>query len=152
MRRAETHVLRNAKRMRIVGYVRLCSLNWKKIVAGAARGHPGAVRNRPIADCRLEIANWGKHGAASGERGKRPGFKFLTVRDLISHCTGSGYENAKVRIRALCGSRSNREAVFESSFANWSEHRESRPSLVTIGAFSPANQIRSVPTKSDQIR
>jgi hypothetical protein len=33
--------------------------------------------------------------AATGERGKRANFKFLTVRDLISAWTGSGYGNAE---------------------------------------------------------
>ena len=89
MRSAETHVLRNAKRMRIVAYVRLCSLmfayvrlcslNGKKNVEGAARGHPGAVRNRPIADCRLEIANWGKAWRGQWGTGK-------TARFQMSHC------------------------------------------------------------------
>jgi hypothetical protein len=32
--------------------------------------------------------------ATTGERGKRADFKFLTVRDLISAWTGSGYGNA----------------------------------------------------------
>jgi hypothetical protein len=120
-------------------YVRLCSLNGKKMLRAlraATRGRFGTAQLQ-IADWRLQIG--GKHGAASGERGKRPGFKCLPVRGLISHCTGSGYENAKVRIRALCGSQSNREAVCESSFANWSEHWEWRPSLVSIGDFGPVH-------------
>ena len=33
--------------------------------------------------------------AATGERGKRANFKFLTVRDLISGWTGGGYGNAE---------------------------------------------------------
>jgi hypothetical protein len=32
--------------------------------------------------------------AATGERGKRANFKFLTVRSLISSWTGGGYGNA----------------------------------------------------------
>jgi hypothetical protein len=40
-------------------YVRLCSLNGRKIFAGAARGHLGPVQNRPIPDCRLQIADGG---------------------------------------------------------------------------------------------
>jgi hypothetical protein len=95
-------------------YVRLCSLNGKKNVEGATRGHRGLGENRP-------------------------GFKFLTVRDLISHCTGSGYENAKVRIRVLCGSQSNRAAVFALRIADWREHRERRSSLVSIGDFGPVH-------------
>src|SRR5260370_23168116 len=55
-------------------YVRLCSLNGKKNVASAARGHPGAVRNRPIADCRLEIANWGKAWRGQWGTGKTARF------------------------------------------------------------------------------
>src|SRR5207245_10889091 len=35
--------------------------------------------------------------AATGERGKRANFKFLTVRSLISAWTGSGYGNAVLR-------------------------------------------------------
>jgi len=39
--------------------------------------------------------------------GKRAGFKFLTVRHLISHCRGIGYGNPAVRIQVLCGRQSN---------------------------------------------
>src|SRR6266705_399631 len=35
--------------------------------------------------------------AATGERGKRANFKFLTVRSLISAWTGGGYGNAVLR-------------------------------------------------------
>ena len=143
-------------------YVRLCSLMFayvrlmgKKMLRAlraATRGRFGTAQLQ-IADWRLQIG--GKHGAASGERGKRPGFKCLTVRDLISHCTGSGYGNAEVRIRALCGSRSKREAVFALRIADWREHRERRSSLVSIGDFGPSiksDQLRPNPTKSDQIK
>jgi len=45
--------------------------------------------------------------AATGERGKRANFKFLTVRDLISAWTGGGYGNAEGAARGHrgCGAR-----------------------------------------------
>ncbi len=50
--------------------------------------------------------------AATGERGKRANFKFLTVRDLISAWTGGGYGNAEGAARGHrgCGARPPGEA------------------------------------------
>jgi hypothetical protein len=42
--------------------------------------------------------------AATGERGKRANFKFLTVRDLVSAWTGGGYGNAEGAAHGHCGS------------------------------------------------
>ena len=65
------------------------------------------------------------------------------ARFQMSHCERfdiplhrKRLRNAKVRIRALCGSRSNREAVFGLRLAAWREHRErrSRPSHLGLSA------------------
>ncbi len=54
-------------------------------------------------------------------------FKFLTVRNLISNCTGGGCGNVAVRIRVLWGSQFNREAVFRLRIADWRSNPSGGP-------------------------
>src|SRR5260370_41027892 len=62
--------------------------------------------------------------------GKRAGFKFLTVRHLISHCTGIGYGNSAVRIQILCGSQSNGLREDASTFRSRATSEDGRPPKV----------------------
>jgi len=84
--------------------------------------------------------------ATTGERGKRANFKFLTVRHLISHCTGIGYGNPKVRIQVLCGSQSNGVREDTSTLRSRATAEDGHLPKVTMRVPS---RRRSDPTKPD---
>ena len=73
---------------------------------GLFRPHPcpGQKCRMQNPECRRRRPKRRALRAATGERGKRAYFKFLTVRDLISAWTGGGYGNAEGAAHGHCGS------------------------------------------------
>ena len=87
---SQRNVLTSIRRVKcslMFAYVRLCSLNWKKMFATAGvdqeQTRANQIRPTPIKSDQINQGMW--------NGGKRAGFKCLTVRHLISHCAGGGY-------------------------------------------------------------